>query len=245
MIRPINAEPLKGSSSFCTPPMNATGPTKARPKVIVTISKYPAGCPATTSKTSARVPATPPEALVVLIPQPELRLQWQLHLALREVRWANEFRELHRALCAPADSKGGSSHLENRSFLGLIPTWTSTTVPPTHRLFEMLACKGYSSAVFACHTTSGSAGYSGGKGKGGTRKIGAAKGKGRGTPTHTVTSFVPLGSADQVDKFLHYRWKRDLPPFSFRCYARVKPALPHTLRKQTSTITVTTPPLSH
>ena len=30
----------------------------------------------------------------------------------------------------------------------------------------MLACKGYSSAVFACHTTSGSAGYSGRRGKG-------------------------------------------------------------------------------
>ena len=86
--------------------MSVTGHTKARPKVIVTISKYPAGCPATTSKTSARAPATPPEALVVLIPQPELRLQWQLHLVLREVRWANEFRELHRALCAPSGLEG-------------------------------------------------------------------------------------------------------------------------------------------
>ena len=37
---------------------------------------------------------------------PELRLQWQLQLALREVRWANEFRELHRALCAPGGLDG-------------------------------------------------------------------------------------------------------------------------------------------
>ena len=86
--------------------MNVAGPVKARPKTIVTISKYPAGCPATTSKTPARAPATPPEALVVLVPQSELRLQWQLHIALREVRWANEFRDLHRALSVPGGLEG-------------------------------------------------------------------------------------------------------------------------------------------
>ena len=78
----------------------------ARPKVIVTIAKFPAGCPATTSKTSARAPVTPPEALETLIPQPVLKLQWQLHVALREVRWANEFKELHRALSAPGGLDG-------------------------------------------------------------------------------------------------------------------------------------------
>ena len=63
----------------------------------------------------------------------------------------------------------------------------------------MVACKGSSSAVFACHTTSGSAGYSGGKGKGKSRKFGVSKGKGRGTPNHTVASSVPSGSAVQVE----------------------------------------------
>ena len=78
----------------------------ARPKVIITIAKFPAGCPATTSKTSARAPVTPPGALVTLIPQPQLRLECQLHVALREIRWANEFKELHRALCAPGGLDG-------------------------------------------------------------------------------------------------------------------------------------------
>ena len=84
-------------------------PQKSRPKHRPIVKKARIIPPP-----KARLPTTPPACLVEYVPQAELRLKWELTIALAAIRKSNEeianFRKVYASLMAPGGFSGWVIH---------------------------------------------------------------------------------------------------------------------------------------